>query len=117
MSRCSEKYIISSMRPLLLTLWLASVLPAQTRPTNGDFEAGSPGQVPPGWGFGSSGGPGFTGVLVNQDCIQGQQCVLITGPANPVPNSFGVLSTGLPVAPYLLKKIRFRAAVRVDAPT
>lgn len=100
---------------LLLSAILAAPLAAQLiRPPNGDFESGPLGAPAPSWNFASSGGPGFTGLLTGDGCQQGAKCVVITGPANPVANSFGVLSASFPGSTFARRRIRYRAAVRVE---
>jgi len=77
---------------------------------NGNFETGTPGQVPPSW---FAGGNGFTAQITNSGCLQGKQCAVMQGPANPAAGTFGTLTTTLPASSLLNKKITFRAAVRV----
>ncbi|MBI4902606.1 MAG: hypothetical protein HY820_03160 [Acidobacteria bacterium] len=98
----------------LAALLIAATALGQSRPPNGDFETGNPGSVPPSWSFVSSGGPGFTGVLTTEGCHQGKQCVVVTAPATPAPNSLGILSSSRPGAAYVNKRIRYKGAVRVE---
>ena len=92
-------------------LFAAVRLAAQT---NLGFESGGIGQVPPGWSFGSSvSGVAYLAGLVNQGCVQGRQCALLTGPASAPSGSFGDLAQGVPAGPYRSRHIKFTGAVRV----
>lgn len=101
---------------LLLLLFSSALALAQIRPPNGDFETGSPGQVPPYWAFGTYLDSRYQAVLTNQGCIEGRQCALLTAPANPAANSYGNLYRTFPGQSYAMQQLRFKAALRVDAP-
>jgi hypothetical protein len=79
-------------------------------PTNLDFEAaGQPDATPPGWyTFASLSGLAFRTALVSGGCVQGQQCALMTGPANAPSTAFGDVSQTIPAAPYVSKSLLFR---------
>jgi C-terminal processing protease CtpA/Prc len=82
--------------------------------TNLSFESGAIGQVPPGWFFGSSvSGVAYSVALVNQGCVQGLQCALLTGPASAPSGSFGDLAQEVLASRYLSQHIKFTAAVQV----
>jgi hypothetical protein len=105
------------MRTLAIALFMPAVVLAQIPFTNPDFEArGTLGQVPPGWGMSSSvANAGYRAALVNQGCVQGQQCAMLTGPASAPGGSFGYLGQFLPPAPYRSTHVIFRGAVKVDS--
>ncbi|MGC9969859.1 MAG: hypothetical protein ABSE56_04645 [Bryobacteraceae bacterium] len=100
------------MRYAIMCLLFSVALFGQTHVPYGDFESGTPGQVPPGW-FISGNMPGFQAVLTDQGCVEGRQCALLTAPPNPPANSFGTLMMTLPANTYRASRIRLRAAVRV----
>jgi hypothetical protein len=98
--------------------WTAIVFAAVrlTAQTNLNFESGGIGQVPPGWFFVSSeSGVVYSAALVNQGCLQGRQCALLTGPASAPSSSFGDLGQEVMAGPYLSRHIKFTAAVRAAA--
>jgi hypothetical protein len=103
---------------LLATLTPAGLF-AQASPTNLDFEAaGQLGATPPGWTtFAVPAGLAFRTVLVSSGCAQGQQCALMSGPANAPSTAFGDVSQAIPAAPYAAHNLLFRMAVRVEDAT
>ena len=88
---------------------------AQTIASNLDFESGQLGEVPVGW-FASSSVQGvpFQAVLVNQGCLEGLHCATLNSPGSPPANWFGNLSQSVAADAYLMRHIRYRAAVRVE---
>ncbi|MCP5110121.1 MAG: hypothetical protein GY953_04730, partial [bacterium] len=99
--------------PLLLIGLASTPLLGQDRPPNGDFEDGTVGQPPPSWTVPTP--DGFQAAITDQGCIEGVQCAVITGSADIAPGSIGVLRTSVDGARYLLRRIRLRAAVRVES--
>ena len=98
----------------LLSLSLAAATLSQTSgPQNLQFQNGELGQVPTGW-FGNM--PGYTARLVFEGVSPGKRAVEIAGEAQP-PAQFGLLRMNFDATPYRGKKIRFRAAVRVEGAT
>ena len=98
-----------------LVLLIPVALFAHTGPANLNFESGQPGQGPTGWFSSSSvSGVPFQAVLVNDGCAKGMQCALLNGAALPPGSWFGNLSQFIAADRYLSRRIRFRAAVRVE---
>ncbi len=95
---------------------LPAVVPAQTTPSNLDFEAGgAPGSVPSGWyTFTSPPNLGFRSMLMSDSCLQGRYCAVLSGPSNPDANSFGSLSQTIRANNYAGRTAVFRMAMRVD---
>jgi hypothetical protein len=82
---------------------------------NGDFEQGEPGAVPAGWIVPKTlADAGFTAKTVEQGCRTGARCAVISGPENPPPNLYGNLVQSLPAAGYTPRRLRLRAAIRVE---
>jgi hypothetical protein len=107
-----RKLILLSL--MLVSLGLAPATLSQTiGPQNLQFQAGELGQVPTGW-FGNM--PGYTARLTAEGVSTGKRAVEIAGAAQP-PSQFGLLRINFNAAPYRGKKIRFRAAVRVEGST
>lgn len=86
---------------------------------NPDFEQGEIGQVPSGWFVPlPSQQAGYTAKLVTERPESGKRCALLsrdkeaTGEAQ---SAFGNLMQSFDAAPYRGKRVRFRAAVRLDA--
>jgi len=94
---------------------LCSGLLSAAGPSNLNFEAhGTLGQTPPGWGmYDSVSGAGYRAALVNQNCVQGGQCVMLTGPASPPANSYGDLAQFISPAGFVSTHLRYTAALRV----
>ena len=100
------------MRTFALVILSSAGLFAQTAaPVNLDFESGVLGQVPSGWGMA---GAGFQAALVNQNCLQGQRCAMLSGPPSSASTAFGDLYQIVAANAYLSRQIKFRAAVRVQ---
>jgi C-terminal processing protease CtpA/Prc len=79
---------------------------------NMDFTQGELGQVPPGWraAMGSA-------VTVAEHPQEGARSALVQGPAKQdIAGTFGNLMRVVDAAPYRGKRVRFRAAVRIEAP-
>ena len=102
------------MRPILLAVLLAGVASAQAKVANPAFEQGEMGGVPTGWFQPQlAGQAGFGVKLVDQGCRTGR-CAMLTGTANPPANVFGNLMQSLAANGYTLRRIRLRAAIRVE---
>ncbi len=102
-------------RILILLVSSAVALVAQAPSTpipvpNSNFEAGAIGQPPPSWQTGTP--DGFQVSLIDQGCLEGERCAIITAAPN-VAGTIGGLSTAVAGAPLRARTIRFRAAVRV----
>ncbi|MGH9722231.1 MAG: hypothetical protein ACRD8O_18635 [Bryobacteraceae bacterium] len=114
-----------------IIVWLGLI--SRPAPFNLDFESGIVGRPPAGWQMKAVGGNGFQAVLVDRNCPQGRNCVMLSGPASPAARSFINLYAMLPPrssaaqdfrfgAPYQIvnkdpqraRRIRYRAAVRVE---
>ena len=91
------------------------ILAAQVKVANPGFEQGQPGNVPDGWFVPSVvAQAGFAAKLVDQGCRSGDRCAMLTGVADPPANMFGNLMQNLPAGGYNLRRIRLRAAIRVE---
>ena len=88
---------------------------AQAKVANPGFEQGELGGVPVGWRVPAMvAEAGFAAKLVDQGCLTGVRCAMMTGVANPPADMFGNLIQALPAAGYALRHIRLRAAIRVE---
>lgn len=98
-----------------LGLALAMAAMAQSKPANGGFEQGELGSVPAGW-FAPpvATQAGFRVALVDQGCHGGSRCALMTGVETPPPNVFGNLMQSFSAAGYGQRRIKLRAAIRVE---
>jgi C-terminal processing protease CtpA/Prc len=105
------------MHRVCLSLLLAGAAFAQTKLVNPGFEEGELGSVPAGWFLPPDvASAGFTAKAVDQTCRAGARCAMLTGVANPPENMFGNLMQSLPATGYNLRRIRLRAAIRVEGP-
>ena len=105
------------MHRVCLALFLATTAAAQTKLANPGFEEGELGSVPAGWFLPPVvASAGFTVKTVDQNCRSGARCAMLTGVANPPENIFGNLMQSLPATGYNLRRIRLRAAIRVEGP-
>ena len=103
------------MRRILLSLLLAGVAFAQARVENPGFEQGELGSVPTGWRFPPvAAQAGFAVKLVDQGCRTGARCAMLTGVTPPLAGKFGNLMQSLPAGGYTQRRIRLRAAIRVE---
>ena len=102
------------MKVVVLVAVLGGVLFAQAKIANSSFEQGELGSAPAGWfippvvekaGFGLK--------LVDQGCRSGR-CAMLTGTLNPPPNMFGNMIQSVSSNGYTLRRIRLRAAIRVE---
>ncbi len=93
--------------------------PLPPAPTNLDFEQGQPGQMPPGWFMPSHPAEeGYTATIVTEKPEGGRQAALLALEGDRKGDQvFGTMMTSFDAAPYRGKRIRFRAAVRIEAPT
>src|ERR1700741_2845012 len=105
----------SFMLVLLLTAALGGGAAPNPVPANLDFESGSPGEVPLGW-LAPTAKAGYTVALSTDTPKQGKQCVRLSTPAalDPSGPGFGNVMQQIDATPYRGKRIRFRAAVRVE---
>jgi C-terminal processing protease CtpA/Prc len=109
---------------LVLALLLPAALASQASPpptplpapTDLDFEQGQPGEAPPGW-FPSSAARknGYTLKVVTDRPQAGRQAaeLALEGELKD-PQVFGTLLTSFDATPYRGKRVRFRAAVRIE---
>jgi C-terminal processing protease CtpA/Prc len=105
------------MHRVCLSLLLASAALAQQKLVNPGFEEGELGSVPAGWFLPPVvASAGFGAKAVDQNCRTGARCAMLTGVANPPENMFGNLMQSLPATGYNLRRIRLRAAIRVEGP-
>jgi C-terminal processing protease CtpA/Prc len=103
------------MRRILLSLLLAGVAFAQAKVENPGFEQGELGSVPTGWSFPPAAAQaGFAVKLVDQGCPSGARCAMLTGVTPPPADKFGNLMQTLPAGGYTQRRIRLRAAIRVE---
>src|SRR5262245_11325734 len=103
------------MRHLLLLVCVTAGY-AQTGPANLGFEQGELGGVPTGWFVpGMLLQEGARAKLLESGCRTGR-CVQITGPERPQEGMFGNLMQNVPADGYRLRRIRLRAAIRVQGP-
>jgi C-terminal processing protease CtpA/Prc len=102
------------MRRLLPILFVATTVFAQPKLANPGFEEGEPGAVPTGWYVPRVlSDAGFGAKLVEQGCRTGR-CAVITPAENPQAGMMGNLMQSLPATAYRLRRIRLRAAIRVE---
>ena len=102
------------MKLIVLAALFACISLAQQKITNPSFELGELGAPLLGWfippviekaGFGLK--------LVDQGCRSGK-CAMLTGVADPPPNMFGNMIQAFGANGYTLRRIRLRAAIRVE---
>ncbi|HET8775563.1 MAG TPA: S41 family peptidase [Thermoanaerobaculia bacterium] len=93
----------------LLILVTLSAGAAGTAPANFDFESGAPGEMPPGW-LSPAAAAGYTAALSTETPKQGKQCVRLSGSSS----GFGNILQRIDATPYRGKRVRLRAAVRVE---
>ena len=114
--------ILPFFRTLALIL-IALIVPAAAfsqpqppAPANLDFEQGQPGEVPPGWFVPPAAKEnGYDAQLVTERPEAGRQAARISSTGEPrSPQAFGNLMTRFDAAAYRGKRIRFRAAVRIE---
>lgn len=107
------------LRKSILALLLLGVLPllaANPAPQNLDFEAGAPGELPPGW-HSPTAKLGFTAAVVTDVVKQGKQSARVSGASQPMQNgmpSFGNVMQTIDATAYRGKRVTFRGAVRVE---
>ena len=94
----------------LVLLAAASVCHAQTPPENLDFERSQPGAGPPGWIVPTA---DYEVVITETNPAQGRWCAeLASGEKQASP--FGNLMRTIDAEPYRGKRVRLRAAVRIE---
>lgn len=104
-------------KPCVLPLLAVLAIPCagQTAFPNLDFEQGAAGEVPPAWFVpGQLAASGYRAQLTREGCRTGA-CVIITVPAELVPNMFGNIMRTMDATPFRGKQVRLRAAIRVEA--
>lgn len=98
-----------------MRLFLLSAIACAAQVVNPGFEQGEIGVVPPGWyvprGLAAA---GFKAETVGTDCKAGAKCAVLTGVMNPPQGTFSNLMQTIDAAPFAGKRVRLRAAVRVD---
>jgi hypothetical protein len=95
----------------VVLLSATSLCAGQTPPENLDFEHSRPGDVPPGWVVPTT---DYRVVVTEQNPAQGRFCAeLASGDKQTSP--FGNLMRTIDAEPYRGKRVRLRAAVRVEA--
>lgn len=111
----------------LVTLILALVAVAatgrvsaqqQTTPTNLDFEAGTPGELPTGWVMAvAQPQPGISARIVTDERRNGAQGVLLTREPSAAAGASLNLLQLVDATPFRGRRVRFRMAVRTDTAT
>jgi len=96
----------------LLVMSAVTVLPAQSLPANGGFETGVVGESLPSWV--TIGPEGFEFAVTDDACIEGSRCAVITAEPSIRQGTIGVLRTSIPGQDLAARRIRFRAAARVE---
>jgi erythromycin esterase len=82
-------------------------------PENMDFEAGEPGQMPPGWHFPVN--PVFSGYLAQlsgEGAQQGRHCLKVWFPGQPTEGAWATLLQSLDAKPYRGKKVRLTGWIK-----
>src|SRR5207248_3858335 len=98
-------------------LWLAGASPAAPPkgPANLDLEEGDLGQVPTGWFFPPlSAEAGYSAELTDDRPKSGKRCALLSRDRKDGPAGFGNLMQTFDATAYRGKRVRLRAAVRVQ---
>ncbi len=96
-----------------LVLGAVAVLPAQSLLANGGFETGVVGEPPPSWVAIER--EGFRFAVTDEGCIEGSQCAVITADPSISPGAIGVLRSSIVGPDLAARRVRFRAAARVEA--
>lgn len=103
------------MSRILLPFFLAGLAFSQIKVANPGFEQGELGSVPIGWSVPAvATQAGYTVKLVDQGCHGGARCAMMTGVANRLDSVFGNLGQNFSAGGYNLRRIRLRAAIRVE---
>src|SRR5258705_227468 len=86
----------------------------QSQPVNLDFEQGDVGQVPTGWFSPTK--PNFAGELTEEKPKSGKRAALLRSLPNVTDDGppFGNLMQAFDAAPFRGRRVRFRAAVRIE---
>jgi C-terminal processing protease CtpA/Prc len=96
---------------LLALVCTAQTTTSQVPLVNAGFEQGTVGGPLPGW---NSGSPQYAAEISDLGCNSGKQCGLLRFPGTGTPDNFGNISQAINAVPYRGKKVRYRAAVRVQ---
>src|ERR1700732_4927246 len=93
----------------------ASGGPLPAAPANLDFEQGELGETPPGWKVAeASASAGFGAQVTDDRPYEGHTCALVNGIGFSRTPLSGTLMQRFDAAAYRGKRVRFRAAVRVE---
>src|SRR5262245_59397174 len=94
---------------------LLAAVPAQapTGPGNLDFEEDL-GTAASGWFAPPAVAESYDAKLVAENAKSGKRCALIASRGNPKPEHFGNLMQSFDATPYRGRRVRFRAAVRIE---
>jgi C-terminal processing protease CtpA/Prc len=88
---------------------------AQAGPSNLDFEAGTPGQLPTGWTLAPAAQQaGYAARLSDERPRGGKYCAVIARESVTPTRAPGNMFQNLDATPYRGKRVRFRAAVRTE---
>jgi hypothetical protein len=82
-------------------------------PNNLDFQKGTPGAVPTGWG--AIKGQGYSAELADAGCRGTGRCAVVTGSATPGRLRFGNLMQSFQADAYRGKTVRLRAWLKMEA--
>jgi hypothetical protein len=89
--------------------------PLPAAPANLDFEQGEPGETPPGWKVTeASASAGFGAQVTDDRPYEGHTCALVNGIGFSRTPLSGTLMQRFDATAYRGKRVRFRAAVRVE---
>ena len=95
-----------------LLLATAALLHAQTSIPDGGFEENDPGSLTAPWTTVLP--AGFHAAVTDAGCIEGSRCAVLSGDSAVAPGTIGVLRTTLPGPDFAARRVRYRAAVRVE---
>lgn len=103
---------------LLCVLAAAAPAPAVPPVRNADFEAGQPGQPPPGWALREvAAAQGFTAQLADRDPAGGRLALELARPEARTFGQYATVSQLVPATELRGKRVRFSAAVRTSGLT
>jgi C-terminal processing protease CtpA/Prc len=100
------------MSRLLFAMLFAGTVAAQVQPSNAGFEQGPVGGVPTGW-FVPQAIAGSGAEVVEQGCHVGSRCAMLRGTSTGEGPSSNLMQTAT-ASGYNLRRIRMRAAIRVE---
>lgn len=103
------------MRLLVLMFCLVVSLPAQRGPVNLDFKEIAIDGIPPGWSW--TGDPSYS-VTILEDCrTPASRCVVFHSQSDRVPSGRGMFLQSFDASAFRGEQFRYRAWLRVEAPT